>query len=340
MATITMVASVNYSTLGAVNNDIINLNGYTLTIATQPAETGISIITPAKAGAVVISGGYDLSTWSMTAGTKNGAMITTIPANCVVGELVGGSANNAYGCENNNGTITICTGGAGSSSHGCRYNNTTITTCTGGSVSYAYGCQYNNGTITTCTGGHAQFAGGCNTNNTTITTCTGGSASGAQGCNTNNGTITTCTGGTLGGAQGCNTNYGTITTCTGGLVNDTVGCMYNRGMITEAVGGVGSAAANFWNPNFSAYGVHTNYSWILNLTDDLSQAVNVWSGASTIFVMGPGINGEIKAPVETIYSLGTMNAGATLPVGATVVTMSEGAGGGLIKIGQGGGYNG
>jgi hypothetical protein len=298
MATITMVASVNYSTLGAVNNDIINLNGYTLTIATQPAETGISIITPAKAGAVVISGGYDLSTWSMTAGTKNGAMITTIPANCVVGELVGGSANNAYGCENNNGTITICTGGAGSSSHGCRYNNTTITTCTGGS------------------------------------------ASGAQGCNTNNGTITTCTGGTLGGAQGCNTNYGTITTCTGGLVNDTVGCMYNRGMITEAVGGVGSAAANFWNPNFSAYGVHTNYSWILNLTDDLSQAVNVWSGASTIFVMGPGINGEIKAPVETIYSLGTMNAGATLPVGATVVTMSEGAGGGLIKIGQGGGYNG
>ena len=267
MATITMVASVNYSTLGAVNNDIINLNGYTLTIATQPAETGISIITPAKAGRVVIWGGYDLSTWSMTAGTTN--LITTIPAGCVIGELVGGSGGVTYGCATNNGTITSCVGGSGFGSSSCQLNKGMITTCVGGSASWASGCDTNNGTITTSTGSPVTNAFGCRINNATITTCTGGSVSGAHGC-------------------------------------------------------------------------YDNYATILAAFDDVERAINISYGDFKL-VIGPDFQTTISNPsgdITTIYSIGELSGLATIPVGVTVITLSMGAGGGLMKIGQGGGYNG
>jgi hypothetical protein len=208
MATITLVANTTYSALTVANNDIIALAGFTLTIDAQPAETGISIITPATAGKVVISGGYDLSTWSMTAGTAT--LVTTIPAGTELGSVTGGSASSSRGADTNNGTITTCIGGSGFLAVGCNANNATITTCTGGSGFLAFGCNANGGTITTCTGGSGTSAFGCSNNNATITTCTGGSTGGAGGCSINSGTITTCTGGSASTAYGCSLNSGTI----------------------------------------------------------------------------------------------------------------------------------
>ena len=225
MATITLAANTTYSALTIADDDIIDLAGYLLTVNAQPEETGISITSPGTAGSVTLSGGYDLSTWSMTAGTAT--LIATIPSGTELDSLTGGSATTAYGCSTNNGIIT---------------------TCTGGSATTAYGCSTNNGTITTSTGGSATTAYGCGT---------------------------------------------------------------NRGLVTTAVGGTGT----------SAFGINSNYSYVLNLTDSAVLAVNTWS-TSVAFVFGAGIVGQIKAPVVTIYSLGAMNAGATLPVGSSVITLS------------------
>ena len=226
MSTITLTENTTYSTLMILDGDTIDLAGYLLTIDSEPGETGISITSPGTAGTVTLSGGYDLSTWSMTAGTAQ--LIATIPSGTELGSLTGGSATSAYGCSINNGTITTCTGGSGGTN-----------------------------------------ASGCNTNRGTITTCTGGSATTAQGC------------------------YG------------------NQGLITTAVGGTGT----------SAFGVTHSYGYVLNLTDSAVRAVGNWNSPA-VFVFGPGVVGEIKAPVVTIYSLGAMNAGATLPVGSSVITLS------------------
>ena len=306
--TTTLTEDTTYSTLMIMSYDTIDLAGYVLTIDSQPYEWGIVITSPGTAGSVTLSGGYDLSTWSMTAGTTT--LITTIPAGTELDSLTGGSATSAYGCSTNNGTITTCTGGTGTNAYGCNAN-------------------YSTGTITTCSGGSVANSLGCNTNYGTITTCTGGAGTNAHGCWISYKTITTCTGGS-GASYGCRTSFGKITTCTGGTGTNAFGCWANQGLVTTAVGGSGT----------TAYGIGFNYSYVLNLTDTTRLAVGSWY-SQTVFVLGPGIVGEIKAPVATIYSLGAMNAGATLPGGATVITLSEGAGGGgLMKIGQGGGYNG
>jgi hypothetical protein len=334
--TTTLTEDTTYSTLMIMSYDTIDLAGYVLTIDSQPYESGIVITSPGTAGSVTLSGGYDLSTWSMTAGT--GVLIATIPSDTELDSLTGGSATSAYGCTDNYGTITTCTGGSGTNARGCNSNYGTITTCTGGTGTNAYGCNANYssgglipsiGIITTCSGGSVANSLGCNANYGTITTCTGGAGTNAHGCWISYKTITTCTGGS-GASYGCRTSFGKITTCTGGTGTNAFGCWANQGLVTTAVGGSGT----------TAYGIGFNYSYVLNLTDTTRLAVGSWY-SQTVFVLGPGIVGEIKAPVATIYSLGAMNAGATLPGGATVITMSEGAGGGgLMKIGQGGGYNG
>ena len=171
MATITLAADTTYSTLTVANNDIIDLAGYKLSILAQPAETSIEVISPSTAGTVsIVTGfgqpGYDLSTWSMTAGTAQ--LIATIPSGTELDSLTGGSATNAYGCSTNNGTITTCTGGSGTNARGCNSNYGTVTTCTGGTGTNAYGCRINYATITTCTGGSVSGAHGCSTNYATI----------------------------------------------------------------------------------------------------------------------------------------------------------------------------
>lgn len=186
MATHTLVANTNSSALTLADDDTIELAGYRLTIDAEPTATGITVQTPAAVGTVVISGAYDLSTWSMTAGHTT--LISTVPSGCVIGELVGGSGGVTYGCNTNNGTITSCVGGSGFGSASCEVNRGMITTCVGGSAFWASGCVTNYGTITTCTGGSG-FSYGCQFNYATITTCTGGSVSGAYGCSTNYATI-------------------------------------------------------------------------------------------------------------------------------------------------------
>ena len=344
MSTITLTENTTYSTLMILDDDVIDLAGYLLTIDSEPGETGISITSPGTAGTVTLSGGYDLSSWSMTAGTV--PLVVTIPAGTVLGSVTAGSGTNAYGCTNNYGTITTCTGGSGANAYGCQtnYSGGIITTCLAGTGSNARGC-YNNysgaiittatggsgattacatnwsgGVITTCTGGTNANASGCNNNSGTITNCTGGSGTNAHGCNANLGTgkITTCTGGTNTNASGCNSNYGTITLCTGGsgTGSTTNGCNFNYALVVTAVGGSAGSAA---------FGIKYNYGYVWNITDTTRLAVDIWY-SPTVFVFGAGIVGEIKAPVATIYSFGAMNAGATLPAGATVTTLSTGIG--------------
>ncbi len=204
MATITLTGNTTYSTLTVANGDAINLDGFALTIGAQPNETNITVNTPGKAGTVTISGGYNLSTWSFTAGTA--VLITTIPSGCTIGTLTGGSAG--AGATTNNGTITTVNGGSGTNIFGVSTNNGTITNANGSAAAGGTAVLTNAGTITNATGGSASNAAAVTTNNGTITTATGGSASGTSGCVTNNGTVTSAIGGTNAAAYGVSLNNG------------------------------------------------------------------------------------------------------------------------------------
>jgi hypothetical protein len=204
MATITLTGNTTYSTLTVANGDTINLDGFALTIGAQPSETNITVNTPGKAGTVTISGGYDLSTWSFTAGTA--VLITTIPSGCTIGTLNGGAA---AGATTNNGSVTTVNGGTGTNIVGIGTNNGTVTNANGAAASGSIAVNINAGTITNATAGSAANAHGCSTNNGTITTATGGSASAAHGCSTNNATVISAAGGTNAAAYGISLNNGT-----------------------------------------------------------------------------------------------------------------------------------
>lgn len=122
MATYTLTGASNWSGIKAfvANDDEVALAGYALTIDEQPTQTGISITTTGTAGTVIISGAWDLSTWSFTAGTV--ALIATAPEGCEIGAVTGGSVSGAHGCYYNYGTITTATGGSVSSAYGCHTN--------------------------------------------------------------------------------------------------------------------------------------------------------------------------------------------------------------------------
>ncbi len=298
MATITLVANTNYSALvGLANGDTIALAGFRLTIDAQPTHTGIFVTTVGTAGTVVVNSSYNMSTWSFTAG--KGTLIATFPTGATAGTVTGGTSGGANGITTNNGTVINVVGGS-SAANGISTNNGTVSTATGGSAS----------------GGHAVATNGVSG---VISTAAGGSVNNAQGCSTNNGSITAANGGTTSNSTAVATNNGIITTATGGSATSANGVGTNNGTVTTAVGG---SVAN-------AFGVTTNNGLVLNLTDAFANAVSVWNGRST-FVFGPGVAGTIKSPITTIYSLGAMNPAATLPGGATVVTLSEG-GGNLIN---------
>lgn len=122
MATYTLTQNEDWSSIkGSIaNDDTVALAGYELTLDEEPTLTGIIVTTTATAGTVVIDGAYDISTWSLTAGT--GVLIATIPSGCDIGSLTGGSASGARGCVYNYGTITTCTGGSESGAYGCYYS--------------------------------------------------------------------------------------------------------------------------------------------------------------------------------------------------------------------------
>ena len=220
MATFTLSANTNYSSLGCTSADTINLNGWKLTIdSTTPAVN--TITSAGSAGTIAWSSTTATYTFTSSAGSG----LTTIQAGTVAlwsdansattrtivnVALVGGSVSGADAVNNNYGTIS---GGS----------------LTGGSISGAYAVSINYGTISggSLTGGSVSGAYAVNGNYGTISggSLTGGSVSGAYAVNSNYDTISGCsiTGGSASGAYAVNNNYGTINCLESGYINDSTG---------------------------------------------------------------------------------------------------------------------
>ena len=245
MATYTLTQNEDWSDIKASisSDDDVALAGYTLTLDEEPTLTGIDVTTAGTAGAVVISGAYDLSTWSFTAGTDS--LIAEVPEGCEVGTITAGTATNAHGCDENNGTINEAVSGTGSSSSGCLANYGTIVACNAGSAGGSYSCRDNYGTITTSNGGSSAGCHGNYRNYGTITTCNGGSGSNGFGCFYNYSTITTCNGGSVILGHGCRYNYGIIATCNGGSASGADGCNVSYGQVLAAQDSTGDAVGEF-----------------------------------------------------------------------------------------------
>lgn len=303
MAVVTLVANTAYSALSVSNGDTIALAGYRLTIDTQPAETSVSVTTTGTAGKVTISGAYDLSTWSFTAGTST-LIDGSVPVGCTIGEVNGGTSSNASGVATNLGTVTASNGGSASGAYGLVNNNGTVTTVTGGSANSAHGVNNNFGTVTTSNGGSLANAFGIATNLGTVTTSNGGSANNTHGVNSNSGTVTTSNGSSVANAHGVNTNNGTVITSNGGSV-------------------AGSR------------GVSVNYGQVFAANEGIGPAINATRGG-TKFVIGPDFHGIITTetdydPLHTLYTIGPLAVDADIPVGVTIVELSVGAGSGTYN---------
>jgi hypothetical protein len=326
MATITLTANTNYSALSVANGDTIDLAGFALTFDANPAETGVIVQSPGTNGTIAIGSPnvYDFSGWSFTAG--NAVLLGTLETGKTVGgNWTGGAASsNIFAITTNSGTINgNVTGGSGNVSNGVFTNNGTINgNVTGGSGTNSRGVQQNNGTINgNVTGGTGASAAGVLINAGTIDgDVAGGSGSGAAGLRDNTGLITgNVSGSGATGAHGISIfNSGTIQgQVVGGTTANVVGVVHNRGTILG--GTIGGTASG-------AFGVSLNSGIIFGgIENATAVAVGTYEG-SVLFVDGPNVIGTIAAPISTIYSLGTMNPSATLPSGATVITLSEGTG--------------
>jgi len=206
MATFTLTANSNYSAIkgSLANNDTIDCDGFRLTVDEQPALTGIAVTSPGTAGRMTVSGAYDMSTWSITAGTVP-LIDGTFPSGATLGSATGGSVANAHGIATNAGTVTTAAGSPTVAAVGVNTNNGTVTNATAGSATNAHGVNNNNGTVTNATAGSAVASGVVN-NNGTVTNATGGSAAAAIGVVNNNGTVLSATGGSNASAHGVNNN--------------------------------------------------------------------------------------------------------------------------------------
>lgn len=285
VATYTLSSNSNWSAIKSSisNGDTVALAGYTLTLDEAPTLTGIAVTTTGTAGKVVISGAYDLSTWSFTAGT--GVLITTVPAGCAIGSLTGGSSSGSHGCTTNNGTITTCKGGTGA----------------------ARGVLHNHGTITTLTGGSATNAHGCYENHGLIVTCNGSASHSARGVDSNFGEIETCNGGAVSSAPGCLTNYGVIDSCNGGGNATAYGCENNIGQVLGGTDGLGAAVAKFRGgvkfidgPSFEmALTVDPSYPQLYTvyiMTGALSESATIPEGAEQVELFGSGSTPAAAVP--------------------------------------------
>jgi len=296
MATFTLTANSNYSAIkgSLANDDTIDCDGFRLTVDEQPALTGIAVTSPGKAGRMTVSGAYDMSTWSITAGTVP-LIDGTFPSGATLGSATGGSATGAHGIATNEGTVTNATGGA-SNAHGVNSNNGTVTNATGGSG--GNGVNINNGTVTNATAG-ASTSRGVNINDGTVVNATGGSGSFAQGVLINNGTVENATGGNGGSGHGVSTNNGTVLSATGGS-------------------------------NAGAHGVLTNLAIVFAADDATGNGVQNSFSAIKV-VDGPNYKSRIitsgtARPVTTVYSIGTLSNLADLDPGITVITVNTGTG--------------
>lgn len=186
MAIYTLSTSANYSAIkgSLANGDTIRIdtNAVRLTIDEQPLLTNITVDSPGVSGRVTVSGAYDLSTWSMTAGTVT-LIDGTFPAGATLGTVTAGTALGASGCTSNAGTITTANGGSGQNARGVVDNFGTVTNANGGSGSGAVGIVRNSATVGTATGGSNGTAHGIDENRSCVTKAVGGSNATAYGIN-------------------------------------------------------------------------------------------------------------------------------------------------------------
>jgi hypothetical protein len=173
MAVITLTANTNYSALSVADGDIIELNGFQLTLDVNPTAQNIIVTAAGNAGTLVLGAPsvFDCVGWTYQAGTTSiipsigidktlgGISVTagsvanargiSILNGVFLGDVIGGSVNNAPGCNQNFGIIKgHAIGGSVSGAHGIATNNgTTEGNAVGGSASGAYGVNINNGTI-------------------------------------------------------------------------------------------------------------------------------------------------------------------------------------------------
>ena len=221
MATITLAGNTNVSALTLANGDTINLAGFQLTFDAQPTASGISVVSPGTAGSCVFSVATVIPTWNFTAGTRTPNMISTLPANCEIGNVTGGSVFNAFCIDSNLGRISgNVTAGNANSARGVNTNNGTIAgNVTAGNAAAAYAIATNSREILgNVTGGPANVAIAIQDNRGTIRgTVTGGTGTNAAGISVNFGIIFgNCKAGTNSAAHAIAGNVGS---CIGGLEN-------------------------------------------------------------------------------------------------------------------------
>lgn len=274
MAVFTLTADSNYSAIkGSLDNgDTIRCDTFRLTVDEQPALTNITVDSPGTAGRMTVSGAYDLSTWSIIAGTVN-LIDGTFPAGATLGSSTGGQSN-ASGINVNNGTVLQAIGGTENAAHGVSGNSGTVETAIGGSNFNTLGVRFNDGLIITATAGSLVINGN-------------------HGVQVNRGTVTTAIGGSLsasGSQQGVIDNHGTVLNAIGGSGSSGFGVGNNVGIVFAASDNTG------FGVNFSYTAIKVvdgpNYrSRIINLPTSGRLVTTVYSigSLSSSAVVGAGI---------------------------------------------------
>jgi hypothetical protein len=314
MAIITINVNSNYSAIKAslANGDTIRIgtNAVRLTIDEQPLLTNITVDSPGVAGKMTVSGGYDLSTWSVFAGPDTvSSFIDSLPIGSTLGLIQAASSGASPGITTNNGTVKVCRAGAAFCS-GININLGIVEEAYGGTSSSSHGIIGNRGEVFYAIGGTASTAHGVNTNTVQDT---------AQA-----GLIHFCIGGTFG--LGCNVNNGTVLTSQGGVGGNAHGTATNNGYVVHAIGSIASSANGV---------VASSAAAIYKITDNIGKALLQNVGqmrGNTMFVSGPDLKGQVPDTVKTIYSVGKLDPLAVIPVGTVVILLSEGSGSGGFPL--------
>jgi hypothetical protein len=335
MATVTLTANTDVSALSLDDDDTIDLAGFVLTFDVQPTATGIQVTTPGTNGTCVFPVACVIPTWDFFAGTS--VMIGTLPANCEIGGVTGGTAASAECVITNNGIISgNVFGNTADFTRGVRINNGTITgNITSSSGNRSFGVQDNNGTINGDLFGIAAAAVELNTG-TILGSAFAGSG---PGLISNSGTLTgNAVGGSVALSHGVATNIGEIGgVAVGGSVNAARGCQTNNGTIRGGVVGGSATTADGVQTNNGtiegmviggtlAPGIATNSGAVIGgLQNAAGFAILNWRG-SIVILNGPLTEVAIPSTITTIYSIGPLSELATIPEGVEVITLSEGTG--------------
>jgi hypothetical protein len=211
MAIFTISSNTNYSAIkgSLANGDTIRIDTNTvrLTVDEAPLLTNITVDSPGRSGRMTVNGAYDMSTWSIIAGTV--ALIDgTFPAGATLGSATGGTGSGSSGMSINEGNVITASGGSANNAHGISTNNGSVTTVNGGASNGANGVFTNNGSVVTATGGSTNLAHAIFTNNGSVAVANGSSASNANGVLANNGSVAVANGGVGIDAFGVGTNIG------------------------------------------------------------------------------------------------------------------------------------